>query len=212
MTTRCLVFSGLVLLGGANLEAQSPTPISAKMRLTTEVSVNGNVEKTHTQEGDFYIASNGSELQQWTTRDGKETTGEMRWAGLTDAVHNTGYKVDYQNRLAYEQPFARNASPAPSSKAPASQNLSQDSVEGYPCVRYPARLILPGKPPTVVGYSCRSESYDGLELKRETTTIDSSGRTVHSTFELYDIRPGVEPDARLFDLSNFTVYKPTPKN
>lgn len=212
MTTRCLVFCGLVLLGAANLDAQSHTPISAKMRLTTEISVDGRIEKTHTQEGDFYVASNGSETQQWTMRDGKETTGEMRWAGLTDTAHNTAYKVDYQNRLAYEQPLSRNAAPAASSKAPASKNLSQDSVEGYPCVRYPARLILPGKPPTVIGYSCRSESYDGLELKRETTNVDSSGRTVHSTFELYEIRPGVESDAKLFDLSNFTVHKPTPKN
>ena len=208
MKTRCLMFCGIVLLGGATLNAQS-TPISAKMRLTFEISANGKIE-THVQEGEFYVASNGSELQRWTMRDGKDTTGEM--AGLTDAAHNTGYKIDYRNRVVYEQPFPRNTSLAPSSKAPASRNLSQDSVEGYPCVRYPARLILPGKPPTVIGYSCRSESYDGLELKRETTNVDSSGRTVHSTFELYEIRPGVEPDAKLFDISSFTVYKPTPKN
>jgi hypothetical protein len=208
MLLRLCSIVAAIVLAAAGLKAQSD-PLIAKMRLTVEVSVEGRIQQTHTQEGLFYRASTGSEIQEWTVRDGKDTVGNMRWAGLTDREHDAFYKVDYQNHRAYQQSFAVSALQAPDN-GPPPKGLTQQSVEGIPCSKYPARLVVPGKAPVEIGYSCRAESYDSLELKRE-TTVESGGKTMHTTFELYNIQTGVEPDPKLFDLTSFTIYRPDEK-
>ncbi len=202
--TLCRCLSLLVLLGGTNLHAQF-APVTAKMRHTKEVIVDGKVVETQTKEGNFYRSSDGSTLKQWT-----KANGNLDWGDLWDNKNLMSYRLEYSNRQAYGDPAPKGAQAGrPDALFPlASKALPQDSVEGIRCAIFPVRLHIPGNPPIPVGRTCESIEYN-LQLKEDVTTQPvGTNKTIHTVFELYHIKLGLEPDPKLFDVhANFTVYE-----
>jgi hypothetical protein len=77
------------------------------------------------------------------------------------------------------------------------------TLGGIACTLQPIILAIPGSSPHQIGQDCDSKDYDA-ELKRDVKyAADSSGKTLHSRFELYDIQVGVAPDPKLFNLTRF---------
>jgi hypothetical protein len=198
-------FALSVLAALTSLHAQS-VPMTARMRLFSEIIVNGNVVETHTQEGIYYRTSTGSDVRQWLKEDGKAATGEMAWGSLKDE-RGVNYKVDYQRRTAYAlTPMSINP---PHSGTRESNALGVDKVEGLNCTLFPAYLLIPGSSPVEIGRNCLTD--DNVQLKADTATPLKSGKTVHSVFALYDVHVGAEPDKKAFDIKNFMVYRPDSK-
>jgi hypothetical protein len=50
---------------------------------------------------------------------------------------------------------------------------------------------------TTIGTSCWSVDY-GLRLREDVTYPEPRELTIHATFRMYDIHPGVEPSEKLF--------------
>jgi hypothetical protein len=200
----------LLAFGATTLFGQS-MPVVAKTRQTVEVIVSGKVVETHVMEGLFYRNSTGSELRQWTKRDGKDAIGPLGWAALHDSQSNTNYTVNYDDKRAQQAITPDLSSRIPKEDSAPSQpkTLGEDSVENISCTFKPTFLAVPGKDRMLVGRNCRSEVYN-LELKRDIAYPDSTtpGKSFHSTFQLYDIQIGVEPDPKAFDLSSFTIFRP----
>jgi hypothetical protein len=191
-------------LAVSSLYAQS-MPLTAKVRSTNEVIVNGKVVDTHVREGLFYRASDGSELRRPVSLDGKPVQGEGARASLFDKPHATNYAIDYEKGEAFHAGPPPSFSPArlPTLESAVPPPSGQSSVEGYPCTLRPVYLVRPqGR--ILIGSNCVSEEY-GLVLRTDVTTPSAItvGKAAHQTTELYDIHIGVEPDPKLFDLSSF---------
>jgi hypothetical protein len=202
MLCRNYIITLLLLSGAVSLSAQS-LPMIAKTRQTDEVMVNGKVVQMHVMEGVFYRSSTGSELRRWTKRDGKEAVGHLGWGALHDTQNNVDYSIDYNRKIAY---VIAPALPTDTG-AQRPRALGDDSVEGIACTLQPILLAIPGRSPRRIGQDCYSKDYD-VELKSDIKyAADSSGKTLHSRFELYDIQVGVAPDPKLFDLTRFTISR-----
>lgn len=204
----CSFVSLLILLGATNLHAQF-APVTAKMRQTKEVIVDGKVVETETREGNFYRSSDGSTLRQWMKVD-----GNLDWGDLYDNKNLMSYKLEYISRQAQGDPPPQGAQPdRPDALLYlASKGLPEDSVEGIRCAVSPIKLHIPGNAPVPIGRTYRSIEYN-LELKEDVTTRPvGTNKTIHTVFELHHIQLGLEPDPKLFDVhANFTVYLPEPR-
>lgn len=198
----CKWVSMLILLGATSLHAQF-APVTAKMRQTKEVIVDGKVVETEMRAGNFYRSSDGSTLRQWT-----KANGNPDWGDLWDNKNLMSYRLEYSNRQAYETPAPEGAeAERPDALLPlASKGLPEDSVEGIRCVVSPIKLDMPGKPIIPMGRACTSIQYN-LELKEDVSTQPvKTNKTIHTVFELYQIKLGLEPDPRVFDVhANFIV-------
>lgn len=189
-----------------SLYAQS-MPLTAKVRSTGEIIINGKVLETHVRESLYYRTSDGSELRRPVSLDGKPVQGEAARGSLFDKPHGTNYAIDYEKREAFHAgpPPSFNPAHLPALESAVPPPSGQSSVEGYPCTLRPVYLVRP-KGRILIGSNCVSDEYH-LVLKTDVTTPSAItvGRAAHETTELYDIRIGVEPDPKLFDLSSFKI-------
>lgn len=169
--------------------------------MTEDVIANGKVIASHIRDGIYYRASDGSIFNQFKTLDGNPTVGQQAWAPLRDS-NGVNYQLDYVQHRAYY------VAPRPQFTPPSRTNAqkTQSSVEGIPCTIQPVYLVSGGSQ-TLIGHACLSEKYE-LSLKMEFTMPLKVGQSVHEVTELYNIQLGQEPDPRLFDLHNFTIYRP----
>lgn len=197
-----VVFWTLAAPGAAR--AQS-IPLTAKVRSTGQIIANGKIVATHVKESLFYRTSDGSELRRPLTDDGKPSTGKRARASLFDKVHGINYVIDYETGEAFELVTPGNPNPPSSEGAAAPNKTGESSVEGHPCTWIPVNLVRPSGT-TRVGSNCVSKEYD-LVLKTDITipSANQPGKSAHQVTQLYDIRMGVEPDPKLFDLSFFKI-------
>jgi hypothetical protein len=189
-------------------------PLTAKIHQTEQVFVNGQLAQSHTRDGIFLRTSTGMILREWTTIDGKASSGEASYGSLTDPQHGVTYSVDYARRTAHQhqqiklpqtgKPLQTNSNPTASRET--------GSVEGLSCTYNP--VYVHSKPGETVygGRACRSEAYN-LNLRQELILPAPGDSSQYSkvTEQLIDIHIGEEPDPKLFDLQTFTVYRPDAK-
>lgn len=182
-------------------------PLVARFRSTGEIMVNGKVVETHVKEGFFYRASNGSELRQSMTLDGKPLKGAMARAHLFDKAHGTNYLVDYDGKEAFQEsvPSFSALIPATPPRSATKVPSGESSVEGYTCTLHPIYAVKPAGT-SLIGTNCVSEQYDVI-LKTDVTRPSAlvKGKAAHQITELYNIQMGVEPDPKLFDLSSLKI-------
>jgi hypothetical protein len=177
--------------------------VTAQVRVTDEIiASNGKVIASHIRDGVYYRTSSGSTLTHYTTLDGNPTAGEMASGSLSE--NGTNYQLDYTQHRAYVAPFPP---PPPHNETPRAQNtLGQSSVEGIACTLFPVVLVTGGTK-TPVGTLCDSDQYH-LILRMDITNPGKNGTSSHNVTELYNIKVGLEPDPKLFDLQhNFTIYR-----
>jgi hypothetical protein len=190
----CAVLGLAALLGATDLHAQF-VPVVAKMGLTKEDIVQGKVVDRLTKEGSYYRASDGSVLRRWTSVNGDEKLGEIATGSLFDNKNVVSYRLNFKNRTAYLDAPPQGAKPVRPQvlDAQAAKGLGEDSVHGIACTLFPVQIAPRDRAAFSAGQTCRSVKYD-LELKQDLTYPSSSGRTIHTIFELYDVQLGTEPD------------------
>lgn len=210
---RSAVLSALLglaaLLGATDLDAQF-VPVIAKMRFSKEDIVEGKVVDRMTKEGNYYRASDGSVLKRWTSVNGDENLGEIATGSLFDNKNVVSYGLNFKNRIAYLDAPPEGTKPVRPQvlEGEAAKGLGEDSVHGIACTLFPVRIAPRDRAAFSAGRACTSVKYD-LELRQDLTYPSSSGRTIHTIFELYEVQLGMEPDPKLFDVrANFTVYVP----
>jgi hypothetical protein len=192
------------------LYAQS-VPVTAKVRNTGEVVLNGKSIETHVEEGVFYRSFTGVELRQWLTTDGNPVHGKMAMAAIYDAPNDVNYWLDSVAHNAYVQPASTVNLPDGSSSGQPQPALGESSVEGIPCSIFPVYTLQSGQR-ILIGRTCKSKQYN-LVLRMEYTkpTKDPTEKQYRTTTEYFDVQIGVEPDPKLFDLTAFTIYRPDEK-
>jgi hypothetical protein len=84
--------------------------------------------------------------------------------------------------------------------------VGQDVVAGVSCSIVPVKDQASGHE---VGSFCISLEL-GLVLRTESVGTSGDGTKARLVTELYDLQPGVEPDPKLFDLTQFALMKMTP--
>ena len=181
-------------------------PISANVHQANQDLVNGTVTVTHSREGVFYRAPDGSTVTRY--RDEKGQLEE--WASLWDAKTGTAYQLDLHNRKAHTNPATPPASQplTPEFMAKMDQSLKkfpEDKVEGISCKLRP--VTYQGQNAQILkntGTSCWSTMYD-VELKYDIKVPKSSNTIERHLYQLNDMRIGVQLPADLFDLRTFTV-------
>jgi len=196
VTGSCILF--LAAVGAFCQEV----PLSATIHEQTDQIVDGKVVKTLIRDMNFYRSSDGSTLMVPVGQ------GMIGGAVLWNNKTGVAYKLDLKGRIAYEDPHSSHVPNAPSRQA--YQNFPDDSVEGIPCkivplyvqqtADYAGSSQTPGK-------TCFSAAL-GLELRSDVIVETGVSKTEHHIRQLSNIRAGVEPDPKLFDLSSYTVYGP----
>jgi hypothetical protein len=205
-----ICLSVLILSSAYTVQGQW-VPVTAKARETVETSKDGKLEKVDRKEGVFFRTSEGSTLRYWTSVNADEKLG-----GRGEMTDNRGliqYSVNMKHKYFYElgklpkplTPVVRITSPT--------TNSADKVIEGLRCHCSPAFVQWPDGRRDRIGENCAAIDYD-LEVRTDHTSTQN-GLTRHVIAELYDISPGEEPDANLFDLqkNGATVFKQTePKN
>lgn len=87
--------------------------------------------------------------------------------------------------------------------------LGDDFVDGVRCRKPSVVIAWRGQDPEHAEQSCISLE-DALEVGDDYTSTRNSV-TTHELTETYDFVPGTEPDAKLFDISSYTAYRPAPR-
>jgi hypothetical protein len=195
------------LLSGAAVHAQW-IPITAKIKQTREVFVNGQKTETHVREGTYYRSSNGATLEEWTKIDGSESKAAGYMTMQADGIT---YELNMLTRRAIERRFSVpngvDLRKPPTPPARPSQ-LRQVTVGGVRCTVIPARMQPGfGQPSGPAGEICISDELS-LMVRSLQTHDHSSTRTIRVLYEMDEIQSHKEPDPRLFDLRGrgFTIY------
>lgn len=181
-------------------------PVVAKIRATIETSQGGKLIKTENKEGLYYRSSDGSTLTRWVTINGDENLG-----GDGELFDNKGLAV-YNLNFRYKQATQINDAPIEKASPDEFKNLTNsklgdDSIEGIRCRRGGTAMRWPDGHIDKTGEYCASIEY-ALTL-REDEKLTQKGVTRHATKEMYEIKLGVEPDPKLFDVSaQFQVLRP----
>jgi hypothetical protein len=195
------------LLSSAAVHAQW-IPITAKIKQTREVFMNGQKTETHVREGLYYRSSHGATLEEWTRVDGSESKAVGYMTMQADGVT---YELHLLTRRAIERRFSVPSGadlrkpPTPPAR-PA--HLRQVTVGGVRCTVIPARMQPGfGQPSVPAGEICISDELN-LMVRNEQTHSLSGTKTVRVLYEMDDIQSHKEPDPKLFDLRGrgFTIY------
>lgn len=189
----------LGLLTVAPYVSAQEVPVTAKIRQTVTVSVPGKPPVTTVAEGEFYRASDGSQLTVWKTDPGAHLGPAVPFGRLISNRYSGVYVLNYRQGNAIQQAKLSNPFHGPHQMNPSAPTLGEDSVEGVKCTRLRAKLGSTGQQ---IGESCFSFDY-GLELRSDVSPPHASNPT-RIVEELYGIQLNVEPDPKLFDLTGFT--------
>jgi hypothetical protein len=205
MQIQRVVCLSLFVLAGADCVHAQWVPVTAKTRQTNETWQEGKLIKVDHKEGVFYRTSDGSTLRYWTKVNGDEVLGGS--GEMTDNNSLSHYSVNVKQKVAFEtDKLLEKLTPGASQYAAAS-TLGDQVIEGIRCRRVPSFMMWPDGRKERMGEVCVSIEYD-LELHKD-NQLTQNGITHHAVTELYDIKLGVEPDPKLFDLQKTTtVYKP----
>ena len=196
-----------VIVFPASVRAQF-TPVSARIKLTVETSEGGKITKIERKEGYFYRTSDGSTLTRWIRVNGDESLGGS--GELRDNKNHADYNINFNSKQAFQLNDEPLQPDTPDDfKNLAASTLGDDFVEGIKCRRTAVFMQWPDGRRERTGEDCVSIEY-ALRL-REDRKLTQRGITRHATTEMYEIRLGVEPDPKLFDVSSqFQVYRPEP--
>jgi hypothetical protein len=195
---------GLLLLGGAGYVQGQWIPVTAKIREIHETWQAGKLVKVDHKEGVFYRTSDGSTLNYWTSVNGDEALGGQ--GETTDNRSLTHYSVNMKKKYAFELSKLPERVTPDSYQNAAASTLGDQEIEGVRCRRSPVFFLWPDGRLEKMGETCVSIEY-GLELRKD-HQLTQDGVTRHSVTEMYDIKLGIEPDAKLFDLQrNASVFK-----
>jgi len=201
---KCGFLMLLLVMGAANLRAQW-VPVSAKMKQTVETMENGKVVKVEHKEGNFYRTSDGSTLRYWTQIDGDEKLGGS--GELSDNKNLFHYSINFKTKQAFQVGPRDQMPVTPDSELTSRSRLGDDFVEGIRCRRCAVFIGWPDGRREPSGEICESIEY--VLTLREDRHATQNGVTRHSVMEMYDIKLGVEPDRKLFDIEkNYTVFRP----
>ncbi|HET9803225.1 MAG TPA: hypothetical protein VFP96_08315, partial [Candidatus Acidoferrum sp.] len=86
-------------------------------------------------------------------------------------------------------------------------NSGQDTVDGITCYRVTPTVLYPDGRQERSGEFCESAQY-GLTLRSIMDLTSPQDGVTHRTIrEMYEVRIGASPDAKLFDLSSLEIYK-----
>ncbi len=189
---------GFVMLAASFVNAQW-VPVVSKIREATVVTdTDGKVIEQTSKDGNFFRNSEGSTLTQWVASSAPERTPSS--GELMDNKNLALYQLQYQTKLALlKRKLNRPRSKSDESKLLPANNLGKSAVEGVPCTLVPA-----WSSNSRIGQGCYSYPYD-LSLWEEVTITTRGGQTSHIRREMYGLKLNVEPDRRLFDVSQFTV-------
>jgi hypothetical protein len=193
-------------------------PVTAKVRETRQVSMQGMNIETRVQEGHYYRSSSGVTLEEWTsvTINGRVAKGT---GFLTDPNSKKNFHLDFGSSIAREEPLnpgsPPDSDPEVATKIAAARPASvvQRTIEGIPCTVNPMYILdPPSKELTLVGEACHSESYK-LTLSYSTKRTSQDGKTTVIQYELFAIQLNREPDPAVFNLRErgFTIYGPLPQ-
>lgn len=200
---------GFFILAGASSVHAQWTPVVAKVRETQEIWKNGKLERVENKEGVFYRASDGSTLKYWTQVNGDDSRGGQ--GELTDNNRLIHYSLNMRTKTAHEMgKLLEKLTPNNVSPSSAKESLGDAVYDGIPCRRIPAFVLWPDGRREPIGENCMSIEY-ALELRTE-HKVTQGEITRHVVNELYDVKLGIEPDPKLFDLqkNGVTVYVQQP--
>jgi hypothetical protein len=206
MRVKQIVLSGFLILVGPGSVCAQWVPVVAKVRQTHEIWKDGKFEKVENREGVFYRASDGSTLRYWTQVNGDESRGGG--GEINDNNKLIHYSLNMRTKNAHEAgKLPEKLKPTDVVSSPTKESLGDQVLAGIPCHRVPAFVQWPDGRRDSIGENCISVEY-ALELRTDHKTVQG-GTARHVVNELYDVRLGVEPDPKLFDLRNsgVTVYK-----
>lgn len=175
-------------------------PMSAKVHDQTDMMVDGKIVTTITKDTILHRTADGSTLVEAFGGNAE------KMLTLWDNKTGTGYRLDPQSRVAYQDPRSPHKPNSPGS-VNYKGRFPEDNVEGLKCYLVPAHVM----PSTFYsgfsphpGQDCYSTELS-LVLKSDITIQTAPGKTERHQRTLHEIRPHVDPDPTLFDLSKYTV-------
>jgi hypothetical protein len=206
MRVRVLVWAGFLIFAGAGSAQAQWIPVVAQVRETHETWKNGKLEKVDTKEGVFYRASDGSTLKYWLQVNGDESRGGP--GEMTDNSSLIHYSLNMRTKSAHEVArLPERLKPQDAVPTSMSESLGDQVVDTISCRRVPAFVQWPDGRRELIGENCVSIEY-ALELRTDHKAVQNEVMH-HVVYELYNVRTGVEPDPKLFDLqkSGLTISK-----
>lgn len=195
----------LLVLASASAHAQW-VPVTSNIRFTVDASKEGKSIQ-HVKEGMFYRTENGSTLKHWTSGDLAANGGKGE---LFDNQTHHSYEISYESRQMIEH-FMASPPRNPDDDLRNLKPEGRDSVSGIPCDLIAIDLVGREIEQHRIGYACVARNY-GLLLRQETKDTRPDGTSVHTLFEMYNVRLNVTPDKDEFDiLQSFSIVKESSK-
>lgn len=192
----------IVTLCSVNVQAQW-VPVTSNVRLTHEVLKDGKLLTQQVKEGAFYRTEKGSTLTHWTRGDLDSNRGSGE---LFDNEKLLRYEIFYEAKKMVEEPSGLSSPRRPDSDMELKPTGS-DSVEGIQCDIIVVEFSGPKMKKQPVGSACVVRDLS-IMLKQETTYTKPDGTTVHTLWEMHDVKLNVAPDKNEFAILNtFTVMK-----
>ena len=184
------VMLGFGMFSATHSQAETVMPIVAKTRRTvTEVPRSGPPQVKRSTEGEYLRSFDGSYIQ-WFNQPGLGPVDGM----LFDAASGKAYQLHYATRTAVLKSAGRphDILDVPRDRLVA-DGREEKFVEGLSCFFIPAMVPEPPTGVSVSGGACYSMEYRLFLYHEFGVTTLSTGTTVLSRTEMYDVEIGRSP-------------------
>jgi hypothetical protein len=201
-----LFYSTLFLLPHLATAQSTWLPVTARIRETYEKSENGSKSNVEVKEGYFYRSASGSTLIEWVSINNDNSRGGK--AELFDNTTGADFSLNTTAKTGMRMPSPNGTQILSPDylKGASNSKLGTETIEGIVCYKVTSTLLFPDGRKEPAGDACQSPEY-GLTLRMDTFAREQNGSVTHRTIrELYDIKLGAEPEAKLFDISSYEIY------